>query len=148
MKDQKFTNWEILWQEEGDYEFGWIAGDKEQELQKLYGYKIDKNHYQKSREVRRQQGFKNAQNGHLTRIRELVPSQKGKPLTEKQLTTRRVNNLIRSSSGGKATRKLTIDQAKDLIALRKNGKSLKELSEIYKITVSTVSKIARGQGYN
>jgi len=55
MKDQSFTNWEILWQEEGDYEFGWIAGEKEQELQKQYGYKVDDVNYQQSRENR----FKN-----------------------------------------------------------------------------------------
>ena len=52
MKDQGFTNWEILWQEEGDYEFGWIAGEKEIELQKQYGYKVDKSNYQISRQNR------------------------------------------------------------------------------------------------
>lgn len=49
MKDQGFTNWEILWQEEGDYEFGWIAGDKEIELQKQYDLPVDTSNYQQSR---------------------------------------------------------------------------------------------------
>lgn len=53
MKDQGFTNWEILWQQEGDYEFGWVAGDKEIELQTEYGYKRDNKHYQLSRECRK-----------------------------------------------------------------------------------------------
>lgn len=57
MSDQGFTEWEILWQEEGDYEFGWTAGDKELELQKEYGYEVDTCHYQISRENRRRGGL-------------------------------------------------------------------------------------------
>ena len=49
MSDQGFTEWEILWQEEGDYDFGWIAGDKELELQEQYRYPVDNNNYQISR---------------------------------------------------------------------------------------------------
>jgi hypothetical protein len=52
MQDQGFTNWEILWQQEGDYEFGWIAGENEIELQKLYDYKVDTVNYQVSRQNR------------------------------------------------------------------------------------------------
>jgi hypothetical protein len=52
MADQGFTEWEILWQEEGDYDFGWIAGDKEIELQKEYGLPIDNSNYQISRNNR------------------------------------------------------------------------------------------------
>ena len=50
MRAQGFTEWEILWQQEGDWDFGWIAGDKELELQEQYGYEIDKTHYQVVRE--------------------------------------------------------------------------------------------------
>ena len=50
MAEQGFTEWEILWQEDGDWNFGWIAGDKELELQEQYGYEIDKTHYQVIRE--------------------------------------------------------------------------------------------------
>lgn len=53
MRDQGFTEWEILWQEDGDYDHGWIAGDKELELQKQYSYRVDDCHYQVSRENRR-----------------------------------------------------------------------------------------------
>ena len=92
MKDQGFTNWEILWQEEGDYEFGWIAGEKEIELQKQYGLPIDKANYQISRqnrpkldgsqrtyeftfEDRAKGGKKNVESGHLDKVRK--PSRGG-----------------------------------------------------------------------
>ena len=41
MADQGFTDWEIL-EEHSD---GWLAGDREIELQKEYGYRVDKVHY-------------------------------------------------------------------------------------------------------
>lgn len=78
MKDQEFTNWEILWEEVGNYEFGWIAGDKEIELQKEYNYKVDKVHYQISRENRPngvshnqaiKNGIRNKENGHWDSIK-------------------------------------------------------------------------------
>jgi hypothetical protein len=56
MNTQGFSSWEILWQAEGDWDFGWTAGDKELELQKQYGYKVDTTHYQQSREARREGG--------------------------------------------------------------------------------------------
>ena len=52
MREQGFTEWEILWQQDGDYEFGWIAGDKELELQKEYGLPVDTSHYMITRENR------------------------------------------------------------------------------------------------
>lgn len=67
MSDQGFTEWEILWQAEGDWDFGWVVGEKEQELQKLYKYPVDKSNYQISREHRRKMGMSG---GHVTsRIR-------------------------------------------------------------------------------
>ena len=76
MKDQGFTSWEILWEQDGDYDFGWIAGDKEIELQKQYGYKIDSVHYQISRNNRpkftkeqmQKGGITNINSGHLQRL--------------------------------------------------------------------------------
>ena len=41
MSDQGFTEWEIL----ETHDDGWVAGDREKELQKEYGYPIDQNHY-------------------------------------------------------------------------------------------------------
>lgn len=148
MADQGFTEWEILWQQEGDYEFGWTAGDIEKELQKQYGYKVDKNHYQKSREVRRQQGLINLETGHWKSINQYKTLTKGQPITESQLRARKSNNLIRSSAGGKTHRKLTIQQAEEIIQLRKQGIYLKDIAKIYDLTVSSISKIARGQSYN
>ena len=44
MADQGFTEWEIL-EEHTD---GWLAGDREIELQKQYSYPVDKIHYMQS----------------------------------------------------------------------------------------------------
>jgi hypothetical protein len=49
MRDQGFINWEIL-EEHTD---GWLAGDREIELQKEYGYPVDKVHYMISLQNRR-----------------------------------------------------------------------------------------------
>jgi len=39
--EQGYTDWEIL----ETHEDGWTAGDRELELQKEYGYKVDSSHY-------------------------------------------------------------------------------------------------------
>lgn len=76
MSDQGFTEWEIL-EEHTD---GWLAGDREQELQKEYGLPVDTVHYMisvqnrvPSTEVCRRggitQGNINVSNGHLDRIK-------------------------------------------------------------------------------
>ena len=41
MRDQGFTEWEIL----ETHEDGWLAGDREWELQDEYGFERDKSHY-------------------------------------------------------------------------------------------------------
>jgi len=80
MSVQRFTNSEILWQEEGDYEFGWDAGDKEIELQLQYfGNRDNGNHYQESR-INRVQTFevcsKGGKKGGAIQGRNLVESGK------------------------------------------------------------------------
>jgi hypothetical protein len=51
---------------------GWEAGDKERELQKEYGYKVDRQHYMVSRENRRKGGIKggltNKESGHWKEV--------------------------------------------------------------------------------
>ena len=68
MNDQGFTQWEIL----ETHEDGWLAGDREQELQKEYGYRVDHIHYMDSIEARRQagisQGNKNIESGHIQKL--------------------------------------------------------------------------------
>ena len=75
MKAQGFSQWEIL----ETHEDGWLAGDREQELQKQYGYKVDTSHYMISVQNWKQpaevcarggktQGDINARNGHMKRI--------------------------------------------------------------------------------
>lgn len=72
ISDQGFSNYEILWQEKGNYEHGWIAGDIEKQLQKEYGLPIDKNHYQIAREARMAGTLKSVQTnlarGHMELI--------------------------------------------------------------------------------
>ena len=76
MRKQGFTDWEIL-EEHTD---GWLAGDREIELQKEYGLPVDSVHYMisvenrvPSREVSVRggttQGNINASNGHFDRIK-------------------------------------------------------------------------------
>ena len=77
MEQQGFTEWEIL-EEHTD---GWLAGDRELELQKEYGYPVDKSHYMISVQNRIPpkeacvkggitQGSINARNGHMIRIQQ------------------------------------------------------------------------------
>ena len=53
MTEQGFSEWEILEQ----HEDGWLAGDRELELQKQYGYRVDNCHYMISLQ-NRPKGFK------------------------------------------------------------------------------------------
>jgi len=54
MSDQGFTEWEIL----ETYEDGWVAGDRERELQKEYGYPVDAQHYMSVIENRKKGSIK------------------------------------------------------------------------------------------
>ncbi len=64
MSDQGFTEWEIL----ETYEDGWIAGDREIELQKEYGYKVDTIHYMISVQNRRKGGIIGGRNSNRGRL--------------------------------------------------------------------------------
>jgi hypothetical protein len=120
MQDQGFTNWEILWQQDGDYEFGWIAGENEIELQKLYDYKVDTVNYQISRQNRFKfdgsqrthnltfedrskggstSGKNNVESGHLRSIAHLG----GSANTLKQQEARKINGQLNYSMGAKAS---------------------------------------------
>jgi hypothetical protein len=99
MKDQGFTNFEIIWQEEGDYEFGWIAGEKEIELQKQYNLPVDKANYQISRINRfrnMELGQWNKETGNLSNIAKNInkdldhqsnAGKKGGPITQSYIRT-------------------------------------------------------------
>ena len=88
MNVQGFTEWEIL-EEHTD---GWLAGDREQELQKEYGLPVDTIHYMisvqnrlPSTEVSRRggitQGNINASNGHFDKIKTKESCAKGGEVT-------------------------------------------------------------------
>jgi transposase len=68
MSEQGFTEWEIL----ETHTDGWQAGDREIELQKEYGYRVDHIHYMNTIEARREagilQGAKNVESGHIQRL--------------------------------------------------------------------------------
>jgi DNA-binding XRE family transcriptional regulator len=126
MNDQGFTEWEILWYADGNYEFGWIAGDKEKELQELYGYRIDATHYQISRMNR----FK------------LDGSQRTYVLT-------REDKAKGWKKIGKSTRKLTFKDAEEIRRLYETGTILqKELAERYGISKPAISLIIKRERYN
>ena len=84
MTDQGFTNWEIL-EEHSD---GWLAGDREIELQKEYGYPVDKSHYMISLQNRPK--WNNSTRRYLTKedCRRGGKALKGKPKAAKYKTTK------------------------------------------------------------
>lgn len=69
MEEQGFTNYEILIEEQGDYDYGWIMGDKELELQKEYGYNVDKTHYMVSRNNRHKWGNSEDQSKYSKQVK-------------------------------------------------------------------------------
>jgi hypothetical protein len=93
MRDQGFTEWNVL-EEHTD---GWLAGDRERELQKEHGYRVDSMHYMISLQNRpkwndttRQLPSKEAcvkggkvtgkmhvESGHLARVRDQVKATLG-----------------------------------------------------------------------
>ena len=93
MSDQGFTEWEIL----ETHDDGWLAGDREQELQKEYGLPVDKSHYMISLAGRSRMGLSGGQS-----------AKESGQLTAAQ--------RIGSSLGGKAKRSLTFEQAQEIRA--------------------------------
>ena len=67
--------WEGFYEILEQHEDGWLAGDRERELQKEYGYKVDKNHYMVSYTNRINAsslaGKRNVESGHLKTIQSL-----------------------------------------------------------------------------
>jgi len=103
MNDQGFTEWDILWQQRGNYEFGWVAGDKEKELQELYGLPIDKNHYMIARNARLKGTLKavetNRERGHMQIISTFESRSRGGKKSIANLSEE--EKLRRASNGGK-----------------------------------------------
>ena len=138
MKNQGFTNWEILWQEEGDYEFGWIAGEKEIELQKQYGLPVDTINYQQSRMNRligcslggSIGGQKNVESGHLESVRD-------------------INKFIETGKkNGKLSRTFTMEEAEEIRKEYAIGKiSQYNLAKKYNSNHNTIGRIIRKQSY-
>ena len=96
MRQQGFTEWEIL----ETYEDGWVAGDREIELQKEYGYSVDTTHYMITVENAsnnipvgftkescakggRKSGRKNVESGHLENIRDQQKAGKASGIKKK-----------------------------------------------------------------
>jgi hypothetical protein len=96
MKQQGFTEWEIL----ETYEDGWLAGDREIQLQKEYGYPVDKIHYmisiqntsnnipigftkEQQSKGGRKSGRQNVESGHLENIRDQQKAGKASGIKKK-----------------------------------------------------------------
>ena len=120
MKMQGFTNWEIL-EEHTD---GWLAGDREIELQKEYGYRVDSCNYMIT-----------VRNGR-------IGNTGGIPYMNSE-TAFRV-----ASAGGKATRSITMELANEIRSkyVKKYGMVLK-LAKEYNISNLIVSRIVTNKIY-
>ena len=157
MSDQGFTEWEILWQEEGDYEFGWTAGDKELELQKEYGYEVDRTHYQVVRENRRRGGIigGSVKGAKLTFTQEhkkrLSLSSKGIPKSTKHKESISIANIgnqnaVKSKSKRDMEFQQKIDAFKEwssLLSDYNNGMSFRKLAIKYNLCRYFISKVIK-----
>jgi transposase len=125
-------------------EFWQIVGDREWELADLYGYSRGV-HYKIATEARRRGAAKGGRAG------------KGKTVTFTEEAKnnmrlghyKRTDNIVfkRSSAGGKASRKLTDQEVNEILILRDNGLTLKQISERYNVGINTISRRCRGINY-
>jgi hypothetical protein len=137
MRVQGFTEWEIL----EEHEDGWLAGDREIELQKQYGYPVDNSHYMvsiknlKPPSPETQLKIQESLNRNGTRTG-------GIPYIDKD-TAFRI-----SSSGGKATRSITMELANEIRSkyVKKYG-MIAKLAKEYNINTTIVGRIVRNQIY-
>ena len=125
MSDQGFTEWEIL----ETHTDGWLAGDREIELQKEYGYKVDTCHY-------------------------MISLQNRPVWTEEARAKGKAGRTAWGSILGKRSNRLSFkdDEVIQQIRLEYKGGSnqhnrlgptLSELAEKYNTSISTISRICR-----
>ncbi len=89
MAAQGFTNWEIL----ETYEDGWLAGDREIELQKEYGYQVDQRHYMDTINL-----FQSGKSEETNR--KISESMKGKVLSEETKAKLSIASMGNTSARG------------------------------------------------
>ena len=126
MSDQGFTEWEIL----ETYTDGWLAGDREIELQKEYGYPVDTCHY-------------------------MVSLQNRPTWTEEARAKGKAGRTAWGAILGKMSNTLSFKDDELIQQIRseykggsKNqhnrvGPTLSELAEKYNTSISTISRICR-----
>ena len=125
MSDQGFTEWEIL----ETHDDGWLAGDREQELQKEYGLPVDTSHYMISIENRRRGGI----------IGGLVAKESGQLAAAQRKGSQKRNTHKRY---------LTFDQAEEVRSKYKNGGyTWKGLAEEYGIPKCSIGRIIKYKTY-
>jgi len=126
MRQQGFTEWEIL----ETYEDGWVAGDREIELQKEYGYPVDTTHYMISIQNR----FKWNDNArHIFTLEER--SEAGK-----------IGGSKTGAVNGKVNRKITFENAQKIRELK--GKvTQRKLAEQHGVTTQTIKRIHQNKTY-
>jgi len=151
MKEQGFTEWEILWQEDGDWDFGWIAGDKEIELQKEYGYEVDKSHYQISR-INRAKGNPSRFAGklHTTESKRKTSSAlkgKKKPDGHSENVSKGLTGLKKSKQHvanlSDAHKTTTNQQELEILNDWNKGLNMSQISAKHEVTVGVIRRIRK-----
>jgi hypothetical protein len=142
MQQQGFTEWEILEVHTDIYE----VSDKEQQLQRQYGLPVDKEPYWKTMEKRMLMTAA-SHTPEANQKRNATLDNRGSrtggiPYMDKE-TVFRV-----SSSGGKASRTLTMEQANEIRSkyIKKYG-MIAKLAKEYNVTTKVIGCIVRNQSY-
>ncbi len=128
VKAQGFTDYEIL-EEHLD---GWFAGDRELELQRQYGYRVDNKHYMKVLEM---QSIEASSRG-------------GKTQGLKLKNSGAISRLGKRTQFNNIRRNVTYEQAAE-IRTKHNGVygDTKRLAEEYKVSSATISRIVNNKQY-
>ncbi len=129
MSDQGFTEWEIL----ETHTDGWLAGDREIELQKEYGYKVDTCHYMISLQNRPK---------WTDETRHIFTS-------EERSMAGKLGGAVTGANNGKVNRVLTEQDAEDIrnkFIPRKY--SANKLAKEYSVSRATIQRIIYNKTYN
>jgi len=150
MRDQGFTEWEIL-EEHTD---GWLAGNREIELQKEYGLPVDQVHYmisiQNRRKFTKEEMAKGGRNNQKRFTKEECAKggRAGNGVPKPWAKFSKSAQIKGASNSGKLKRDLTFDQAQEIRAkyTGKRGDQLK-LQKEYGVGKSVIFKIVNNKSY-
>ena len=137
LKNQGFTDYEVLETHECKY----TASNREIELQKEYGYPVDKTPYFKLLEVDRsiggrKGGLSNVRSGHWSSLKTREHQQKAGKAGHKVCLEKGIYKEI-----GKKKRKLLFTDAEEIRRLCKTGISQRKVAKQYNVTQRTIGMI-------